>query len=118
MAAITFGANTCFAVKRWPEPEAWSRVVREAGVATVQFSYDLLDPLMVGANRQPWAHVREVCDEAGVTITSAFTGFVAYAQNFLGHPDGGLRHRAEEWFRLAIDAAAVLGARGAGGHMG
>ena len=37
--------NTCFAVKRWPEPEEWTRIVAEEfGLKTVQFSFDLMDP--------------------------------------------------------------------------
>jgi D-erythrulose 1-phosphate 3-epimerase len=39
------GINLSFAVKRWPEPEAWSAFVRdELGLDLVQFSFDLLDP--------------------------------------------------------------------------
>ena len=29
MTEFTLGMNTCFAVKRWPEPEEWARIVAE-----------------------------------------------------------------------------------------
>src|SRR5258706_18230 len=29
MARLHLGINTCFAVKRWPEPEQWLDIVRE-----------------------------------------------------------------------------------------
>ena len=39
------GVNLCFAIKRWPEPEQWARIVAdELGVASVQFTMDLIDP--------------------------------------------------------------------------
>jgi len=39
------GINLSFAVKRWPEPEAWAGIVRERlGLDQVQFTFDLLDP--------------------------------------------------------------------------
>ena len=41
----TFGINLGFAIKRWPQPQQWARVVRdELDLDTVQFSFDLLDP--------------------------------------------------------------------------
>ena len=45
MTEFTLGMNTCFAVKRWPEPEEWARIVAEEfGLKSVQFSFDLMDP--------------------------------------------------------------------------
>lgn len=40
----TFGLNTSFAIKRWPEPERWAALTRQIGVDLMQFSFDLLDP--------------------------------------------------------------------------
>ena len=38
------GINTCFAVKRWPQPERWARLVRdELRLDLVQHSLDLVD---------------------------------------------------------------------------
>ncbi len=114
--AITFGINTCFAVKRWPQPEAWTQIAVDLGLFHVQFSFDLLDPFLAG-NRPAYDRIRTVCEREGITVTSTFTGTIAYAQNLLGHPEASVRQRAEEWLRAAIDATAVLGARGFGGHM-
>ena len=44
MASVRFGLNTCFAVKRWPEPDEWARIAADLGVRYVQFSFDLADP--------------------------------------------------------------------------
>src|SRR4029450_3050714 len=39
------GINTCFAVKRWPEPELWAEIVRaRLGLELVQHSLDLVEP--------------------------------------------------------------------------
>ena len=45
MTKFTLGINNCFAVKRWPEPDAWTKIVAsDLELSGVQFSYDLLDP--------------------------------------------------------------------------
>jgi sugar phosphate isomerase/epimerase len=117
MPSAVFGLNTCFAVKRWPEPEEWAPIALGMGVEHVQFSFDLIDPILAGDDRL-YHQTREVCEQHGITITSAFTGLISYAQNSLGHPNEAMRERAQEWYRAAIDAAAALGARGVGGHIG
>jgi D-erythrulose 1-phosphate 3-epimerase len=117
MPSAVFGLNTCFAVKRWPEPEEWVPIAQSMGVEHVQFSFDLIDPILAGDDRL-FHHTREVCEQHGITITSAFTGLISYAQNSLGHPNEAMRERAQEWYRAAIDAAAALGAPGVGGHIG
>ena len=117
MPSLTFGLNTCYAVKRWPEPEAWSAVARDLGVRHVQYSFDLLDPLLNG-DTSGYADTRRACEANEVAIDSAFTGLIGYSQNSLSHPVAAVRDRARAWFEAAIDAAAVLGARGLGGHIG
>src|SRR5579885_2401076 len=47
MSQLHLGINVCFAVKRWPEPDQWVRIVKnELGLDSCQFSFDLLDPLL------------------------------------------------------------------------
>lgn len=42
---MEFGINLSFALKRWPEPSAWARIVRDDfGLGLVQFTLDQLDP--------------------------------------------------------------------------
>ncbi len=44
MTTYRLGINTCFAVKRWPQPERWATLVRdEFGLDLVQHSLDLVD---------------------------------------------------------------------------
>jgi sugar phosphate isomerase/epimerase len=117
MPSVVFGLNTCFAVKRWPEPEEWAPIAASMGVEHVQFSFDLIDPILAGDERL-YHDTREICEQHGITITSAFTGLISYAQNSLGHPSETIRERAQDWFRSAIDAAAALGAPSVGGHIG
>ena len=117
MPSVCFGVNTCFAVKRWPEPEEWSRLLAEMGVTLAQFSFDLADPVLVG-DQSIYLDTRRACDQAGISITSAFTGLIPYSQNLLGHPSEPLRRRALDWYRAAIDATAMLGASAVGGHIG
>jgi sugar phosphate isomerase/epimerase len=117
MPTVTFGTSTCFAVKRWPEPDEWARIVADAGLEHVQFSFDLVDPGLAGST-DAYREIRGTAERHGVRIASAFTGFVAYAQSLLAHPDARLRDAAEEWYRAAIAATAALGARAVGGHIG
>ncbi len=117
MPSVIFGVNTCFAVKRWPEPDEWSRLLAEMGVTHAQFSFDLADPMLVG-DPAIYAETRRACEASGVSITSAFTGLIPYSQNLLGHPSTPVRGRAMDWYRSAIDATAVLGGSAVGGHIG
>ena len=117
MPTVTFGVNTCFAVKRWPEPAEWTRVLADLGVTHAQFSFDLADPVLVGDPKM-YDETRRICDAAGIDITSAFTGLIQYSQNLLGHPGEAVRARTLDWYRAAIDATAVLGASAVGGHVG
>jgi sugar phosphate isomerase/epimerase len=117
MPSITFGLNTCYGVKRWPEADAWAAIAADLGVRHVQYSFDLLDPVLSG-DAAAYREVRAVSDAHGITISSAFTGLIGYSQNSLAHPADAVRARAVTWFEAAIDAAAALGARGLGGHIG
>ncbi len=116
MPDIIFGPNTYFAVKRWPEAAAWADIAQGLGVTDVQFCFDLLDPVLAG-DAADYGHVRRVCDARGIRISSAFTGFIGYVQSMLGHPESGMRARAEEWYESAIAAAAELGCSAVGGHL-
>ena len=117
--AYTLGINTCFAVKRWPEPGRWAELVADTlGLDMVQHSLDLVDLDADAPLREQAAAVTAACGRHGVTLHSTFTGLGAYGRNLLLDPDAGSRRRAVGWFRRAIDFSALAGARAAGGHVG
>jgi sugar phosphate isomerase/epimerase len=119
MTSYRLGINTCFAVKRWPQPRDWAAVVRdELGLDLVQHSLDLveLDPASDLAGQA--GQVRDACDAAGLTLHSTFTGLAAYSSNLLLHPDAAARDRARGWYRRALDFTAAAGATSTGGHLG
>jgi sugar phosphate isomerase/epimerase len=113
------GINTCFAVKRWPEPERWAELVSGSlGLDLVQHSLDLVD-LEAGAPIDAQADAIGVaCQRHGISVHSTFTGLGAYGRNMLLDPDAGNRGRAFEFFRRAIELTAMLGASATGGHVG
>jgi len=115
-----FGINLSFAVKRWPEPEAWCRIVRETlGLRHVQFTFDLLDPNWPRDLRLAQAAaVRRATQAWDIEVHSAFVGLAAYTYNGLLHPDPGVRGAAVEWWRRAIETAAEMGASAVGGPLG
>jgi D-erythrulose 1-phosphate 3-epimerase len=115
----SLGINTCFAVKRWPEPERWAELVSGTlGLDLVQHSLDLVD-LDAGAPLRDQAEaVSAACKRDGIAVHSTFTGLGAYGRNLLLDPDEGHRRRALEWFIRAIDFTAMLGASATGGHVG
>jgi D-erythrulose 1-phosphate 3-epimerase len=119
MTAFRLGINTCFAVKRWPEPQDWVAIVRELGLDLVQHSLDLVDLDTTNDDLERQAeHVRAACQQGGLTLHSTFTGLAAYSANLLLHPDPGRRQAAAGWYRRAIDFTAAAGARSTGGHVG
>ena len=78
---IHLGINTCFAVKRWPEPEQWIRLItHDLGLDCCQFSFDLVDPLLdADATRAYAEETRQRAANAGLHIHSSFTGLAAYS---------------------------------------
>ena len=120
MTSYRLGINTCFAVKRWPQPERWARVVRDdLGLDLVQHTLDLIDldtsPADV-AGQADW--LRAACTIGGLTLHSTFTGLAAYSSNLLLHPDPVARERGRAWYRRVIDFTAAVGASSTGGHVG
>jgi sugar phosphate isomerase/epimerase len=120
MTTYRLGINTCFAVKRWPQPERWARLVRDdLGLDLVQHSLDLVDLDASPAEVADQAdRLRQACAGAGLTLHSTFTGLAAYSSNLLLHPDPAARRRARSWYRRVIDFTAAAGAGSAGGHVG
>ena len=120
MTRFFLGVNTCFAVKRWPEPEVWASLVKnELGLDLVQHSLDLVDldtsrdEIMTQATE-----VTHACERTGLHVTSTFTGLCAYSSNLLLSPNADSRHRALAWYRKTIEFTAALGAVATGGHVG
>jgi hypothetical protein len=113
------GVNTCFGVKRWPEPAAWGQVVAETlGLDLVQHSLDLVDLEADAPIAAQAAEVAEACGSYGIALHSTFTGLGAYGRNLLLDPDAGNRSRALAWLRRALDFTALAGGRSGGGHVG
>ncbi|WP_413804430.1 sugar phosphate isomerase/epimerase family protein [Streptomyces sp. OE57] len=117
MAEIVFGTNIAFAAKRWPEPEQWVRVVKDLGLRHVEFSFDVLDPLLAH-DLDLYKRTREVCEDNGIVISSATTGTSVFLLNMLADTRPGMHRRAQQWYEQAIKAASHLGAKGVGGYMG
>ncbi len=114
------GLNLCFAIKRWPEPEEWARIVAdELDVKSVQFTMDLIDPWWPESDRRAMAgRVRTAAAARGIAIHSVQIGLAGYTYNGLLHPDETARRIAEDWWRRSIDMAAELGAGAVGGPIG
>jgi D-erythrulose 1-phosphate 3-epimerase len=120
MARYFLGVNNCFAVKRWPEPEAWAKIVRDdLSLDVVQHSLDMAE---VGGSPSLWRsqaqQVTAACATFGLNLHSTFTGLAAYSSNLLLHPDQSVRQDAEQWFGSAIAFTAAVGGRATGGHVG
>jgi len=113
------GINTCFAVKRWPDPERWAEIVSETlGLEMIQHSLDLVDLGVDAPVREQAEAVAAACVARGVAVHSTFTGLGAYGRNLLLDPDPVKRRRAAAWFRRAVDFTAAAGGSAAGGHVG
>jgi sugar phosphate isomerase/epimerase len=121
MSEIHLGVNNCFAIGRYPEPEAWLGIVKnELGLEHVQFSYDLLDPVIVDENvfHRKSAEIKKFADNMGIRIDTAVTGEVVHKFNCLLESDPGLRACYVRWFENMIRGAELLGADGSGVYLG
>jgi D-erythrulose 1-phosphate 3-epimerase len=120
VSQLHLGINTCFAVKRWPEPEQWVRIVKyELGLDCCQISFDLVDPLLDETAMEAYAEeARKLAETHNLFIHSMFTGLAAYSWSQLLHPHALMREAAHTWYERAIDFTARIGATGMGGHIG
>ena len=117
---VRLGINTCFAVKRWPRPADWARVVRDdMGLDLVELSLDLLEGFETDDGRHRVAAENQAAlTNAGLSAVGTFTGIVGYSHNLLLHPDPGARAAALHWYEAVIDLTGELGLAGTGGHVG
>jgi sugar phosphate isomerase/epimerase len=120
MTTWKLGINTCFAVKRWPQPSDWAKIVREEwGLDHVQHSLDLVDVQGPTELLQAEAEaVQEACEQFELNLDSTFTGLAAYSSNVLLDPRKDVRAYWEEWMNRAMDYTAQAGGHLTGGHVG
>ena len=119
MTRIRLGIDNCFAIKRWPEPAEWLRIVaRELNLGLVEFTLDHIDPVLISEPGRS-----RICDETrkqaqahDVEIYNTCTGTAIYCLNLLSHPDADLREDGLRWCEEAILVTTKLGARGFSGH--
>ncbi|WP_337270384.1 sugar phosphate isomerase/epimerase family protein [Oryzifoliimicrobium ureilyticus] len=114
------GINLSFCVKRWITPQLWGPVVRDGlGLDTVQFSFDLVDPMWPSTVVSRHAKdIRNAASDYGISIHSAFIGLAHYTFNQLLHPDEDVRAYAENWLERAYGFAAEAGIPAVGGPLG
>jgi sugar phosphate isomerase/epimerase len=120
MTQFSLGINNCFAVKRWPEPDAWARLIaNELGLGIVQHSFDLSE-LNVSDEDQAIdvAEINAACAAHGLVMDSTFTGLGAYSSNLLLAPSERGHSQALQWYAKAIEFTQLLGAKRTGGHVG
>lgn len=121
MSEIYLGINNCFALGRFPEPEEWLKVVKdELGLTHVQFSFDLLDPVIIEDEivRRKCNYIKKLADEKGVTIDTGTTGEISHKCNLLLDPDPGMRRCYLRWYERMIRASSFLGVEGSGIYLG
>jgi sugar phosphate isomerase/epimerase len=121
VAELVLGINTCFAIGRYPEPEEWLRIVtEELGLSHVQFSFDLLDPVIVdwGVVERTCARIATLAAAKGVRIDTATTGEIPHKSNALLDPDPAIRACYLRWYENLVRASTILGAEGSGVYLG
>ncbi len=121
MAEVHLGINNCFAIGRFPEPEEWLRVVKdELGLEHVQFSVDLLDPVIIDEEivKENCAYIRELAEVKGVAIDTVSTGEAAHKFNLLLQPDPGMRRCYLRWYEKLVRMSTLLGAEASGIYVG
>ena len=120
MTNYELGINNCFAVKRWPEPEEWMKIVKkELGINVLQFTLDLLDPRTTEPARSIQAQkVKDCAEKYKVKIQGTFSGGIGYHMNLLLHPDYEMRVDAPAWFHNAVVVSEKISAESMGAIVG
>lgn len=116
---MNLAVNTCFAVKRWPDPKDWARLVADWGVDAVQITTDHLDP---GSDPEPLQRVAkrtvQQCAAHGIQILCLFHGLVRYQHPMLLADDLTQRQEAIALWMAGMRLAAQLGAPYFGAYLG
>ena len=121
MSKIILGINNCFAIGRYPETSEWLNIVKnELGLSNVQFSFDLLDPIIIDNDIfiNNCKNIKEEADSLNVTIDTAITGEVPHKFNSLLDPDPAKRNCYLKWYEKMILGSAILGAKASGVYLG
>jgi sugar phosphate isomerase/epimerase len=121
MSQILLGVNNCFAIGRYPEPSAWMGIVKdELGLEHVQFSFDLLDPIIIddAVFKSKCLEIKRLAVDRGIIIDTAITGEAVHKFNGLLEPDPALRNCYLRWYEKMIRATSLLGAYGSGVYLG
>lgn len=118
---MKFGINLGFANNRYPEPEVWTKIVREIGLSDVQFVADILNPSLKKWDQDyyDWLVSRTVnwMNENGVTASSMMTSTFTRVNHF-AHPESGYRKIWFDWFCEFLALGQKLGANKLGSHLG
>lgn len=113
------GINLGFAINRYPEPEVWSRIVKEElGLGYVQFVADLLNPFLPEDYvEEQLVRIRQSTEEYGIKTESIFTSAFTRVNHMMS-PDEEARKIWINWFKRFLEEGRVLGAKSAGSHFG
>jgi len=115
---VELGINNAFAIKKWVEPEEWTRViVGEIGLKNIQVSFDLFYPSLKEANISFMCEdINNAVKKYNAKVSSTFTGLNAYSQNMLVNPNPTIRKAAIDYYEDAIKISSKIGAPTTGGH--
>ena len=116
---LKLGTNLGFATNRYPEPEIWTKIVKEdLGLSSVQFVADLLNPFLpeeyIESNIN---RINAACDRYEISVDSIFTS--SYTRvNHLMNPDEEARKIWLDWFKKLFVIGSRLGCKTGGSHFG
>ncbi len=103
---IYLAMDTCFALKRWVEPETWGKLIADMGYQSIQLSTDNeLDPIFTSeAHRRNWIkRLHAVEDKYGVKAESIYSGYQTYRTcGFCSNDQVEVRRLVDEWMKPAI----------------
>ena len=113
------GINLGFATNKYPEPEVWTRIVRnDLNLRYVQFVADLLNPFWPAAYIQDQIRrIRDAAREYDIVIESMFTSTFTRVNHFMCS-DAEARKFWLDWHKRFVDIGAEFGAKNAGSHFG
>jgi sugar phosphate isomerase/epimerase len=119
MTRYYLGINLIGAANRFPEPEVWSRLVREEfDLDSVCFSTDFVDPLWPELIVRDYVDRTQYClEQYKLTIPMLFFGIFT-RRNLLMAPDEQVRQMWFEWYQGLVRLSVDLGAKGAGSPFG
>ena len=115
---MKLSVNTGFLVNRYPDPNQWSKIIKEIKIKNIQITADLFNPSYPDQVLEDQVrNINKLSEKYNFSVFSAFTGGFTRVNHFC-HPSEIVREYWLGWFERFAKYTSKIGAKRIGSHIG